>query len=236
MGQSQVIFQKVCREKQKRYIWSIKSLQTLPFFLLWRSAKPVSPAPSSGLSLSKIENWTFFCQKIPFQNRKHCTWGNFFCWLRGIYELIICFEIFHHELKWIWSNLYSARLVVSPKQKLSCITNCSYSHLFRKPTIFKRFWQFSQGGDPQRMSFYADLIWCRLCQSTATHPMQWRGKIFRTSKGRPLLESIVNGKCQQALLEKASKPVFSFVGALRRDVCRWQRWWVDLLLIYSIFN
>ena len=142
MGQSQVIFQKVCREKQKRYIWSIKSLQTLPFFLLWRSAKPVSPAPSSGLSLSKIENWTFFCQKIPFQNRKHCTWGNFFCWLRGIYELIICFEIFHHELKWIWSNLYSARLVVSPKQKLSRITNCSCSHLFRKPTIFKRFWQY----------------------------------------------------------------------------------------------
>ena len=172
MGQSQVIFQKVCREKQKRYIWSIKSLQTLPFFLLWRSAKPVSPAPSSGLSLSKIENWTFFCQKIPFQNRKHCTWGNFFCWLRVIYELIICFEIFHHELKWIWSNLYSARLVVSPKQKLSCITNCSYSHLFRKPTIFKRFWQFSQGGDPQRMSFYADLIWCRLCQSTASNPMK----------------------------------------------------------------
>ena len=172
MGQSQVIFQRVYREKQKRYIWSIKSLQTLPFFLLWRSAKPVSPAPSSGLSLSKIENWTFFCQKIPFQNRKHCTWGNFFCWLRGIYELIICFEIFHHELKWIWSNLYSARLVVSPKQKLSCITNCSYSHLFRKPTIFKRFWQFSQGGDPQRMSFYADLIWCRLCQSTASNPMK----------------------------------------------------------------
>ena len=46
------------------------------------------------------------------------------------------------------------------------------------------------------------------------------GKIFRTSKGHPQLESIVNGKCQQALLEKAYKPVFLLVGALRRDVCR----------------
>ena len=156
MGQSQVIFQRLCREKQKKYFWSIKSLQTLQFsFLLCRSAKPVSPAPSSGLSSSKIEKWTFFCQ--PFQNGKHCTRKFSSCKLRGKYELNISFEIVHHELKWIWCNLYSARLVVSPKQKFSCITNCSCSHLFRKPTIFKGFWQFSKGspargGDPQRMS------------------------------------------------------------------------------------
>ena len=120
LGQSQVIFQRVCREKQKRYIWSIKSLQTLPFsFLLCRSAKPVSPAPSSGLSLSKIENWTFFCQKIPFQNRKHCTcWKSSSCWLRGIYELIICFEMFHHELKWIWSNSKLCPTCGVPKTKI----------------------------------------------------------------------------------------------------------------------
>ena len=149
-----------CAEKNKKDIFDLSSLFKLChfLFLLCRSAKPVSPAPSSGLSSSKIENWTFFCRKIPFQNRKHCTWGKFSsCWLRGILELIISFEIFHHELKWIWSNLYSARLVVSPKQKFSCITNCSCSHLFRKPTIFKGFWQFSKGsptrgGDPQRMS------------------------------------------------------------------------------------